>query len=667
MNVLQEIKNRFVPALEKYNGAESSQPAGENGMAKLLAMIRPAQAAKFGDYQANCAMPLGKIKGKPPRDVANQLVENVDLSDFSENVEVAGPGFINITLSNDWISEQLLRCLSDEKRLGIERVSQPGTYVIDFSSPNVAKPMHVGHIRSTVIGDSLAKILRFLGHTVITDNHLGDWGTQFGMIIYGYKNFVDADRYQDDPIAELSRLYRMVRLLTDYHAAVKQLPQETELLEKQGKKLDELQSTEAPQDKAANKRLKKDIKNLASKIKEQAEKLDSLKSTIDEVESNPNLQTIAGEHAEISTAVLNETAKLHDGDQTNVQLWNEFLPHCHEDIQRIYRRLKIKFDHEHGESFYHDRLPAVVADLEASGMARQSDGATCVFLEDYDTPMIVRKRDGAFLYATSDLATIKYRMETWDPDVILYVVDFRQHEHFAKLFDVARTWHYPDVQYKHVSFGTVMGDDGKPFKTRTGDTVGLEPLLDESEQRAHQVVADLDDAKPDGPEFSDEQRREIAKVVGIGALKYADLSQNRSSDYTFSFDKMVELKGNTATYLQYGFARVNGIFRRGNIDPVLLRNQAEPFQFVEDVERSLAVKLLQFEETLYDVTVDYRPNLLATYLFELTQTFFVFFDKCPVLSSEGQLKQSRLQLCDLTARTIKQGLALLGIDVVPKM
>ena len=281
--------------------------------------------------------------------------------------------------------------------------------------------------------------------------------------------------------------------------------------------------------------------------------------------------------------------------------------------------------------------------------------------------MIIRKSDGAFLYATTDLATIRHRMNQWSPDIILYVVDFRQGEHFDKLFAVARKWGFDEVEYKHVKFGTVMGDDGKPFKTRSGDTVGLEPLLDEAESRALAVVSDLDDGKHDGSEFDAEQRRDIARVVGISALKYADLSQNRTSDYTFSFDKMVELKGNTATYLQYGYARVNGIFRKGNVNVTGLRANPVPFEFTNDVERLLALKLLRFAEALDDVVVDYRPNLLANYLFDLTQTFFVFFEKCPVLKSEGSLQRSRLQLCDLMARTIEKGLSLMGIEVLEKM
>ncbi|MDG2012514.1 MAG: arginine--tRNA ligase, partial [Pirellulaceae bacterium] len=616
---------------------------------------------------ANCAMPLGKRVGQPPRDLANQLIETVALNDLSQKVEVAGPGFINITISDDVLKRGLTEAIADRDRLGIKTASLPKKIIIDFSSPNVAKPMHVGHIRSTVIGDSLSRVLRFLGHQVITDNHLGDWGTQFGMILYGYKNFSDPQAYAANPIAELSGIYRKVRHLIDYHNSVAKLPAAKILLDKQEQRLAEFIATEPGEDKALAKKLKKDIKSLKSKIVSQKETIQSLSQTVETTETDRVLYELAKRHPDIAQKVLLETAQLHAGDITNKELWSDFMEHGMQEIQRVYDRLDIKFDHVLGESFYHEQLSTVVDELVTKEMARESEGALCVFPENHNAPMIVRKSDGAFLYATTDLATIKYRMSEWNPDVILYVVDFRQGEHFEKLFDVARLWGYTDTEYQHVKFGTVMGDDGKPFKTRSGDTVGLEPLLDEAENRALAVVTQLDDGKPGGPEFDAEQRKSIAQMVGISALKYADLSQNRTSDYTFSYDKMVELKGNTATYLQYGYARVNGIFRKGEVDIDHLREHAVAFEFTEEIERELALKLLRFEEALQDVVGDYRPNLLANYLFELTQTFFVFFEKCPVLKTEGSLRQSRLQFCDLTARTLEKGLSLLGIGVLQKM
>ncbi len=626
-------------------------------------MIRPAQDARFGDYQANCAMPLGNLVKKPPRSVANDLINSVDLSGIADKVEVAGPGYINITLDNTAIDAALQRALADPDRLGIEPVDSPRKFVIDFSSPNVAKPMHVGHIRSTVIGDSLTRVLRFLGHAVITDNHLGDWGTQFGMIIHGYRNFLDRERWDSSPVDELSRIYRVVRTLIDHHETTKQLPEAEALLARQEAALARLSVCG---EAATEKQRQKDVRNLTSKIAAQRELIDNLKRTVEDVGSSPELALLAGTHADIGEQVLRETARLHEGDTENRRLWEEFMRHGLAEIERVYQRLDVRFDHQFGESFYNDSLTDVVDQLQKSGLARESEGALCVFLENQNAPMIVRKRDGAFLYATTDLATIRHRIESWNPDAILYVVDFRQGEHFEKLFEVARLWGFNDVEYRHVSFGTVMGEDGRPFKTRSGDTVGLEPLLDEAEQRAMSVVSELDDQKPE-PEFDEAQRREIARIVGIGALKYADLSQNRSSDYTFSYDKMVSLRGNTATYLQYGYARVNGIFRRGDVDVEKLRSHPVSFEFIEEVERQLAVHLSRFGEALGDVAHDYRPNLLASYLFDLTRLFFVFFEKCPVLKADEPLRRSRLQLCDLTARTIRLGLSLLGIGVVERM
>jgi arginyl-tRNA synthetase len=342
------------------------------------------------------------------------------------------------------------------------------------------------------------------------------------------------------------------------------------------------------------------------------------------------------------------------------------LPYCREDIERIYRRLKITFDYQHGESFYHKMLAPVVDSLKERQLLTESDGAQCVFLDGFETPMIVQKRDGAFLYSTSDLATIKYRVETWNPDTILYVVDHRQHEHFEKLFSAASKWGYDKVRLIHVSFGTVLGDDGKPFKTRAGDTVGLESLLDEAESRA---LAVLERIQGEGTDVGPSSHiNETAQVIGIGALKYADLSQNRASDYKFSYDKMLELKGNTATYSQYCYARVQGIFREGKFESAKIRSAAKPFLLETEIERQLAIAIIRFGESLDEVVNDYRPNMLAQYLFELTQTFFKFYDQCHVVRAESEdLIASRLQLCELTARTIRTGLGLLGIEVVERM
>lgn len=654
MNPLQQIRSRFAPLLSQL----------QVDPADYLGLIRPAQDARFGDYQANFAMQLaGKLK-RNSREVAAEIAGQLELSGLCDPPEVAGPGFINLRIRDSWLQEQLQAALIDP-RIGVEPAVQPKTYVIDYSSPNVAKPMHVGHIRSTVIGDSLSKIISFLGHQVITDNHLGDWGTQFGMIIYGFKHFGDRAEYQKNPIGHLTALYRLVRKLVDYREAVTGLPRYEQFLQETENKLAQLKAQPAPADKREAKELTKEIEKSTTKLSEQKEEVAALRKKIAAVEGDPRLSQLAVAHSRIDQAVLEETAKLHAGDADNLKLWQEVLPYCREDMQRIYSRLKIRFDHELGESFYHEMLGPVVSSLKKLGLARESDGAICVFLDGFETPMIVQKRDGAFLYSTSDLATIEYRVNTWNPDVILYVVDHRQHEHFEKLFAAARLWGFKDVQLVHVSFGTVLGDDGKPFKTREGDTVGLESLLDEAESKARTVLAQL---HGEGGEQLPESAEKIAEVIGIGALKYADLSQNRASDYKFSYDKMLELKGNTATYSQYCYARVMGILRNAETTLQSLQTKPVPIQFVEPIERTLGLALARFGETLEEVTVDYRPNLLASYLFDLTQTFFRFYDQCSVVQAPTpELKTSRLQLCALTALTIRTGLGLLGIDVVERM
>lgn len=597
MSILPDLKERFRSALTGL----ADDPA------ELLDLIRRSQDPKFGDYQANFAMSLGKRLKRPPRDVAAAVVAKLDVSDLCAPPEIAGPGFINLRLKDEWIVGQLSRAVGDA-RLGVEPAAQPKTYVVDYSAPNVAKPMHVGHIRSTVIGDALCRVLRFQGHTAISDNHIGDWGTQFGMILYGWKHFRNEDAYRQNAVEELARLYKLVRRLMDFQAAEKPSISDAALVQ------------------------------------------------------------LSLEHPNIGDAVLAETAKLHAGDAECRRLWSEFLPFCEDEIERMYRRLDVKFDHTLGESFYEDRLAPLVDELLAKGIARPSDGAVCIFLEGQKVPMIVRKKDGAFLYGTTDLATIRYRMETWRPDAILYVVDHRQSLHFQQLFAAAQLLGYKGVELQHVSFGTVLGDDGRPFKTRSGDTVGLEGLLDEAVRRAGEIVAANDSAKPDGAELSAEQRHQVAERVGIAALKYADLSQNRTSDYVFSYDKMLAMNGNTATYMQYAYARVRSIFARGNVDVEALRASSTPILLSTPAERALALEVLRFSEALDQTVADYRPNQLTAYLFDLANLYSTFFEQCPVLRADNdEIRQSRLLLCDLTARTIQKGLELLGIKVVEKM
>jgi arginyl-tRNA synthetase len=659
MNLLFDLRNRFRPALAGLS--DDVQP--------LLDMIRPTQDARFGDYQANCAMPLGKRLGRPPREIAEQIVGQVQLDDLCDPPEVAGPGFINLRLKNDRLASELQRAVGDV-RLGVAPVETPRTYVIDYSSPNVAKPMHVGHIRSTVIGDALCRTLRFLGHHVISDNHLGDWGTQFGMIIYGYRHFADGEAYRERPVEELARVYQLVRRLVDYHEGKLELPAIEERLARQQQAVEqaEVQLADMTGDKAAQKKAKKEVRRLQSQLSELRSDVESLRDRLAAVEGDTDLSALAGAHADVAAAVLEETAKLHADDPDNLALWHDFLPKCRDEINRVYKRVDIHFDEELGESFYHDRLAAVVEDFESRDIARESDGATCVFLDGFATPMIIRKKDGAFLYATTDLATIQYRLQRWSPDAILYVVDHRQGEHFGKLFAAAHKWLDTDVELTHVSFGTVLGSDGRPFRTRAGDTVGLEGLLDEAVRRALAVVSENDDAKPDGPELSGEQRQRIADVVGIAALKYADLAQNRTSDYVFSYDKMLALNGNTATYMQYAHARVRSIFSKGGVGVDKLRESPEKISIIEPSERALGLAILQLGEALELTVADYRPNLLTSFLFELAEKFSTFYQNCPVLAAETDASRtSRLLLCDLTARTLKQGLALLGIEVVEKM
>ena len=659
MNVLAEIKQRFASVLESY--AES------DNVESLLAMIKPAQDSRFGDYQANCAMSVGKRLSRAPRDIAAEIVEKVQLDDLCGNVEIAGPGFINLTIRDDYLAQQIVQTLADD-RLGVPAVTNERTYVIDYSSPNVAKPMHVGHIRSTVIGDSLARTLKFLGHQVIRDNHLGDWGTQFGMIIYGYKYFVDLDAYTDSPVAELSRLYRLVNQLVDYFKSQSQLDSLLEQIKIRQGKVEELSAIELTGDESQDKKLKKSQQRAEIQLDQAKSNHEAVVQKVSDIDKDPTLSQLVSAHPEIAKSVLLETAALHAGDEENVKLWEDFLPKCRADIQKIYGRLDIEFDVEYGESFYHEMLPAVVQKLRDQDLATDSEGAVCVFLDEFDTPMIVQKSDGAFLYSTTDLATIEYRVGQWQPDEILYVVDHRQSEHFQKLFAVAQSWIAGSVELRHISFGTVLDEDGRPYKTRSGSAVGLEGLLDEAVAKALEIVSAA--AADENSEYAltTQQCAEVADAVGHGAIKYADLAHNRTSDYVFSYDKMMALEGNTATYMQYCYARVQSIFRKGEADLEQIRATADSVNLEHTAERLLALTLARYAEALDEVLEDYRPNQLTNYLFDLAKRFSSFFEQCPVLQAEDDaIKLSRLRLCDLTARTIAHGLDLLGIGVVKQM
>ena len=609
VNFRAALRRMFQGAIEGL-AADGTLTVAADDIPALLEQVRETADAKFGDYSGTMAMALAKRAGRKPRDLAVAIAAR--LADqpgyaalFEPPGDPVGPGFINVRVRDAALSAAVTAAVRDD-RLGVPPVAAPETIVIDFSSPNVAKPMHVGHIRSTVIGDALARILRFRGHAVITDNHLGDWGTQFGMILWGWKHCRDDAAFAADPTAELGRLYRLVRKVAD--------------------------------------------------------------AKPEELAADPAAAALAKQYPDAGREVLLETAKLHEGDAVNRGLWERFMPVCRREIDRIYARLDVSFDHTLGESFYQPILAGVVSDLEAKGLARESRGAVGVFLDGEEKPpLLIRKADGAFLYATTDLATIQWRMEHWQPDRVLYVVDHRQSQHFEQVFEAARRWlpDAKDVSLVHVAFGTVLGDDGKPFKTRAGDTVGLEALLDEGVARAFAVVTAADAERGTG--MPEAERRRIAEAVGIGAIKYADLAQNRTTDYVFSFDKMLELKGNTAAYMQYAAARVEGIFAKGSIDRAALRRACEGVLVSAPQERALALEILRFSEALEDVEADYRPNLLTAWLYDLAGCYSTFYDSLPVLKAEGPERASRLALCDLTGRILRKGLDLLGIGAVERM
>ena len=633
-------------------------------------MIRPAANPKFGDYQANFAMPIGKlVQGLNPRQVAEQELQQIDLNDRCEAPEIAGPGFINLKLSQPFLEQTMQQMISDDRCL-VQKTAAPKKILIDYSSPNVAKPMHVGHIRTTVIGYCLAQTLRFLGHDVVTDNHLGDWGTQFGIIIYGYKHFGDAETVAQDPVPELAKLYRIVHHLMGYQkakASLETLAAEIETLKTQH------QAAAAEAEVAEGKEAKKKRKSaeaLRRKVQATEASLQSAQESIAATEADPVMSQRAEQHPDIGTAVLMETSKLHAGDAKNQELWEEFLPHCKDEINRVYARLNVDFDHTLGESFYHPMLAGLVDDLIQQGLATESDGAICVFLEQFDSPMIIRKRDGAFLYATTDLATLKYRQDTFQPDEVLYVVDARQGEHFQKLFVVADTLKLTDAKLVHVSFGTVLGEDGKPMKTRSGSLIGLESLIDDAVDAAYQVVCDPDRVANFDPPMESTEQKAIAEAVGVGAIKYADLSHDRTSDYKFSLNKMVQLTGNTAAYAQYSYARASSILRVVGVDEAEVQQRIESngLTITEPAERALAIQLLRFEEALQNVYQDYAPNQLVDYVYSTAEAFAKFNNQCHVKNAPSQeIQDTRLGLVVLTGRVLKQALTLLGINVVPRM
>ena len=561
---------------------------------KSLPSVTAAANTQFGDYQTNAAMAMAKPLGLNPRELASQIIEKMDVSGLCETPEIAGPGFINFRICAQAIAARINNLIGDE-RLGIKIEPSPKRLLIDFSSPNVAKPMHIGHIRSTIIGDCLARTARFLGHEVIADNHIGDWGTPMGQVLYGWKNHLNEADFANNPIRELLRLYQLVKQQSDTDPAV-------------------------------------------------------------------------------AAQCLEETVQLQSGNPDNLSLWKEFIEITMSGAQDIYKRLNIHFDTTLGESFYDPHLKPLVEELLKEEIAEESDGALCIFsnneLEPKQDPLLVqrdgewlpapcmvRKKDGGFNYATTDIATIDYRVNEQKADEILYVVDDRQSLHFRQLFEVARRREI-STSLRHVAFGKILGDDRKPFKTREGTVPALGDVLNEAVDRARRIVAEKNSALPE------EEKEEIAEKIGIGAVKYAELSQARSSDYVFSWEKMLALQGNTAPYMINAYVRTRSIFRKLETTP---QYSLENIVISEEAERIIAMKLCQYAEVVPQVLVDYRPNLLATYLYELAQNFHSFYEQCPVLNASEPARCTRIALCDTTSKVLRHGLSLLGICTPERM
>ncbi|WP_293125956.1 arginine--tRNA ligase [Microcoleus sp. bin38.metabat.b11b12b14.051] len=583
-SIAQQLKTRFEKAFTSAFG---------ESYADTDLMLAPAGNPKFGDFQCNAAMSLGKKLGKPPRAIASTIVENLDIADICETPEIAGPGFINLKLKPAYLEAQVSAIAADT-RLGISPTQTPQRIAIDFSSPNIAKEMHVGHLRSTIIGDAIARTLEFQGHHVLRINHIGDWGTQFGMLITHLRivhpeALTTADSLD---LGDLVAFYRQAKQRFDTDETFKETARQ-------------------------------------------------------------------------------EVVKLQAGAEDTRRAWKLLCDQSRREFQVIYDLLDIKLT-ERGESFYNPLLPAVVADLTELGLLVESDGAKCVFVEGFTNfegeplPLIVQKTDGGYNYATTDLAAIRYRIQQDNAKRLIYVTDSGQSNHFAQVFAVARkaNWIPEDVEIIHIPFGLVCGEDGKRLKTRSGDAVRLQDLLDEAIVRTRQ---DLEDRlKAEERQETAEFINNVSRTVGLSAVKYADLSQNRASNYVFSYDKMLALQGNTAPYMLYAYVRVQGIRRKGEIDFDNLDAGATVI-LQSDAELVLAKHLLQFNEIVNAVGGDLLPNRICQYLFELSQKFNQFFEQCPVLKAEEPLRTSRLILCDLTARTLKLGLGLLGIQVLERM
>ncbi|EBP6682842.1 arginine--tRNA ligase [Salmonella enterica subsp. salamae] len=550
--------------------------------------VRQSAKVQFGDYQANGMMAVAKKLGMAPRQLAEQVLTHLDLSGIASKVEIAGPGFINIFLEPAFLAEQVQQALASD-RLGVSQPTRQ-TIVVDYSAPNVAKEMHVGHLRSTIIGDAAVRTLEFLGHHVIRANHVGDWGTQFGMLI-AWLEKQQQENAGDMALADLEGFYR------------------------------------------------------------------DAKKHYDEDEA-------------FAERARNYVVKLQSGDAYFREMWRKLVDITMTQNQLTYDRLNVTLtrDDVMGESLYNPMLPGIVADLKAKGLAVESEGATVVFLDEFKNkegdPMgvIIQKKDGGYLYTTTDIACAKYRYETLHADRVLYYIDSRQHQHLMQAWTIVRKAGYvPDsVPLEHHMFGMMLGKDGKPFKTRAGGTVKLADLLDEALERARRLVAEKN------PDMPADELEKLANAVGIGAVKYADLSKNRTTDYIFDWDNMLAFEGNTAPYMQYAYTRVLSVFRKADIDEQALASA--PVIISEDREAQLAARLLQFEETLTVVAREGTPHVMCAYLYDVAGLFSGFYEHCPILSAENDaIRNSRLKLAQLTAKTLKLGLDTLGIETVERM
>jgi arginyl-tRNA synthetase len=603
------------------------------GQPDCPALVALSKNLKFGDYQANGVMAAAKKMKTNPRQLAEQIIGQLELGDICEVPEIAGPGFINLRLKDDFLANRLLEIKMDKDRLGIDKTNSPQTVVVDYSGPNIAKQMHVGHLRSTIIGDCISRMYDFKGHTVIRQNHIGDWGLQMGMII----NTLIEEEYGEGAF-EFHQNDSRTAILRNLIANSKDYPEFKQHFETQ-----------------LGSQLQLNLENLENAYKRESKKIKS----DEEAAKNARVRT----------------CDLQQGDHLARYFWEEARKITLDACFAIYDELNTPFsgDDIRGESFYADKLADVTKHFKGKGIAGESNGALCVFPGDFKNkdgdplPFIIQKSDGAFLYATTDLAALRFRINELKADKVIYVTDARQTLHFQMLFATAKLagWTNDEIELMHVTFGTMLGTDGKPFKTRTGGTVKLKDLLEEAVQRATAVVEEKN------PDLSSEQKDRIAKAVGIGAVKYADYSNNRNSDFIFSFDKMLAMEGNTAPYMQYAYARIKSIERKAAKKEMDIQNELANVQqltFTEDAEKELGKMLIRYDQAIAIAAEECRPNYLTTYLYDLAQTFSRFYNACPVLKADADQQSVRLLLCDLTARTIGHGLTqLLGIEVVEQM